>query len=86
MMADITLLIPELVLLLLASLALVVDAYSQSPDKLVTYRFVQVSLLITVGLVLAFSPEPSGYAFAGHFISDPMSVFRGKHADGLSWA
>ncbi|MGK0298994.1 MAG: NADH-quinone oxidoreductase subunit N, partial [Gammaproteobacteria bacterium] len=74
MMSDITLLIPELVLLVLASVALVVDAYSESPDKVTTYRFVQLSLLIVITLILVFIPDSTGYAFHNHFISDPMSM------------
>jgi NADH-quinone oxidoreductase subunit N len=74
MMSDITLLIPELVLLVLASVALVVDAYSESPDKVMTYRFVQLSLLIVITLILIYTPDSTGYAFHNHFVNDPMSM------------
>jgi NADH-quinone oxidoreductase subunit N len=74
MMSEIALVIPELVLLLLASIALVVDTYSGTPDKVITYRFVQISLLIVISLVFVLSSETVSYAFHNHFISDPMSV------------
>lgn len=71
---QIQLLIPELVLLCLASIALVLDTYSTSKNKVLTFRFVQISLLIVIALIFVISPDTQGYAFNNHFISDPMSV------------
>ena len=65
MMSDIT---------VLASVALVVDTYSESPEKIMTYRFVQLSLLIVITLIFIYIPDSTGYAFHNHFVSDPMSM------------
>jgi NADH-quinone oxidoreductase subunit N len=74
MTSDIILLIPELVLLVLASIALVIDAYSGSTERVMTYRFVQFTLIIVAVLILRLSPDTVSYAFGNHFVSDPMSV------------
>ena len=74
MTSDIILLIPELALLTLACIALVIDTYVTTPERTITYRFVQLSLIIVIALILLYSPDTTSYAFNNHFISDPMSV------------
>jgi NADH-quinone oxidoreductase subunit N len=74
MLPQIQLVIPELVLLFLASIALVLDTYSTSKNKVLTFRFVQISLLIVIALIFVVSPDTQEYAFNNHFITDPMSV------------
>ena len=74
MTSDIILVMPELVLLVLASIALVVDAYSESEKKVITYWYVQLSILVVIGLIIGLAPEAGSYAFSNHFISDPMSI------------
>ncbi|NNE36801.1 MAG: NADH-quinone oxidoreductase subunit NuoN [Gammaproteobacteria bacterium] len=74
MLSQIQLVIPELVLLILASIALVLDTYSTSKEKLLTFRFVQITLLIIICLILFNSPDIETYAFNNHFITDPMSI------------
>ncbi len=74
MLSQLQLVIPELVLLILASIALVLDTYSTSKEKLLTFRFVQISLLTVICLMLFLTPDVESHAFNNHFITDPMSV------------
>lgn len=74
MLSQIQLVMPELALLILASFALVLDTYSSSKEKLLTFRFVQATLLIIICLILFTTPDTQSYSFNNHFITDPMSI------------
>jgi NADH-quinone oxidoreductase subunit N len=74
MIADIYLLVPELALLALACITLIIDTYTSTDDKRLTYWFSQFSLLTVLALVISLSPGEVSYAFNSHFISDQMSV------------
>ena len=74
MMSDLTLLVPELALLVLASAALLVDSFTPDGEKPATFWLAQASLVLVLVLVAAVSPGEAAYAFGGSFISDPMSV------------
>ena len=74
MNADLVIVIPEITLLSLACLVLIVDAFSKDPLHLLTYWITQATLLVTLALVLYFSPDNTHIAFNGSFVSDSMSV------------
>jgi NADH-quinone oxidoreductase subunit N len=74
MNADLIIAIPEITLFALACLVLVVDAFSKDSLHFLTYWITQVTLLITLALVLSNFPDNTVVAFNGGFISDAMSV------------
>ncbi len=73
MNADLILVLPEITLFTLACVVLLVEAYSKDPLHLLTYWITQVTLLITIVLVLKACPEDPMFAFNNGFISDGMS-------------
>ena len=74
MSAELALAIPEITLLLLASLVLVVDAFSNDPEHKLSYWLTQASLLLTLSLVLSIKPPVTQVIFHNSFISDAMST------------
>ncbi len=72
--AQIALLLPELVLLCLACVILLVDAFSKDPDRSLTYWSVQATLIVIAVLVYYGSPETASLAFSQNFIADPLST------------
>jgi NADH-quinone oxidoreductase subunit N len=85
MNADLILAIPEISLFTLACLVLIVDAFSNDPQHLWTYRITQVSLLLTLALVLCAYPDNTVIAFNGGFISDAMSAILKAFMCGISF-
>jgi NADH-quinone oxidoreductase subunit N len=72
MTAELTLLIPEIVLFSLACIILVVDTFGTEEDKSFTYWLSQSALIVTVGLLVFLCPDTSTYAMSMNFVSDPM--------------
>lgn len=70
--ADLIIALPEISLFALACLVLIVDAFSNDPLHVWTYRMTQVSLLLTLALVLNSIPDSAVITFNGGFISDAM--------------
>lgn len=74
MMQNWTIAAPEILLLAMACIVLVVDAYSRDSEHRVAYWLSQASLLSALGLTAMFVPQERMLAFTGTFISDPMAV------------
>ncbi len=85
MNADLIIAIPEISLFTLACLVLIVDAFSNDPQHLWTYRITQASLLLTLILVINAFPENTVIAFNGGFISDAMSATLKAFMCGISF-
>jgi len=75
MRTDLIFLMPEIILLSMACLVLVVDAFSKDPFRKVTYWLTQLSLLLTFFAVIYYSPDYTYVAFNGGFVTDAMSAF-----------
>ncbi|APZ43853.1 NADH-quinone oxidoreductase subunit NuoN [Acidihalobacter ferrooxydans] len=71
---DFILIVPELFLLGMICAVLVIDVFLKDGQRNVTYWLTQFSLATTAALVLIFNPHARALAFAGTFVSDPMSV------------
>ncbi|MAS82254.1 MAG: NADH-quinone oxidoreductase subunit NuoN [Legionellales bacterium] len=74
MNVDLIIILPEIILLALACLVLMVDAFSKDPLHLLTYWTTQASLLVVMALVLFYFPYKAQVAFNGSFVSDYMSA------------
>jgi NADH-quinone oxidoreductase subunit N len=74
LLKDLPLALPELALLLLASLLLVVDTLVRGESRTVTCRLAQGVLFAVIALVLLGAPAESVAAFHGHFVADPMAA------------
>ena len=74
MLSQVTLLVPEIVLLTLACIILILDTFSDDMDRTLTYWLAQLSLVAVILLVLFMSPDTEIYAFSNNFVSDPMSI------------
>ena len=85
MTADLIIATPEIVLFALACLVLVVDAFSKDPLHRVSYWITQLSLLVTLSLVIYHYPENAVLAFNGSFISDAMSAVLKVFICGISF-
>ena len=85
MNADLIIAIPEITLFALACLVLIVDAFSDDPLHVWTYRATQASLLLTLVLVLNSYPDTAVIAFNGGFISDAMSAVLKTFMCGISF-
>jgi len=85
MNADLIIAIPEITLFALACLVLMVDAFSDDPLHLWTYRVTQASLLLTLVLVLNSIPDSAVIAFNGGFINDAMSAILKAFMCGISF-
>ena len=71
---DILLVVPEILLLSMACLTLVVDAFSQDPQRKVTYILSQLTLVVLAILIVYLHTGATRYAFGSSFVSDDMSV------------
>lgn len=85
MNADLIIILPEITLFTLACLVLIVDAFSKDPLHVLTYRMTQVSLLLTLALVLNSFPDNAVIAFNDGFISDAMSATLKAFMCGISF-
>jgi len=74
MTTDILHVLPEISLLTVACLTLVIDTFSNDPQRRVTYVLSQLALLLAAGLALSTSTGATAYVFGHSFVSDPMSV------------
>lgn len=64
---------PEIFLLVMASLVLVVDVYLKDENRGVTYFLAQLSLILTLVLVLLNGDGERSLAYNGTFVSDAMA-------------
>jgi NADH-quinone oxidoreductase subunit N len=67
-------LLPEIVLLTMACLILVIDAYLPKHQRYLTYQLTQGTLIGTALLIFASFPEQRVLAMNDMFISDPMGA------------
>ena len=58
----------------MACLTLVVDAFSQDPQRKVTYILSQLTLVVLAILIVYLHTGATRYAFGSSFVSDDMSV------------
>jgi len=65
---------PEIFMLTMASLILVVDTFSNDPQRRLTYTLSQLTLVLTAVLVIQLSPEQTVYAFGNSYINDGMAT------------
>jgi NADH-quinone oxidoreductase subunit N len=72
--AQLILLAPETLVLGLACLLLVVDTFSRSPRRQLSYRLGQVSLLLMIILVAWQFPDVPQRIVEGHFVSDSLGA------------
>ncbi len=72
--ADILALTPEIFMLTSASIILVLDTFSNDPQRKLTYYLSQLTLFLAALLVVALCSEQTVYAFGNSFINDGMSV------------
>lgn len=66
--------VPEIFLLGMICAVLVIDVFLRDNQRDVTYWLSQFTLAATAGLVLIFAPSVRIVAFAGTYVSDPLSV------------
>lgn len=74
MQNELMILIPEISLLMLACITLIVDTIIKNPAKEGTYLLTQLSLLVTIVLLIYAYPGQTAVAFGNAFISDLMSI------------
>ncbi len=72
--ADILALTPEIFMMASACIILIVDTFSNDPQRKLTYTLSQLTLILAAVLVIAFCSEQTVYAFGNSFINDGMSV------------
>ncbi len=65
--------LPEIVLLVMTCGVLLVELFVKQKEGIFTYTLAQLSLIVTLGLVLFFHQIPSQTLFNQHFIWDPVS-------------
>lgn len=65
---------PEIFMLTMASLILVVDTFSNDPQRRLTYYLSQLTLILTAVLVIQMSPDQTVYAFGNSYINDGMAT------------
>ena len=66
--------LPEIILLVFACTALVMDTFSSDPDRRNTYIISQLALVVTAWLVFDIHTGKTVFAFNGHVINDAMST------------
>ena len=74
MMTDILQVLPEIALLAFACAVLVIDTFSNDPQRRVTYALAQLALIVAAGLAIHMHTGTTAYAFNHAFVSDAMSV------------
>jgi len=65
--------LPEIVLLSAVSLVLVLDLFLKQEQRIITYSFAQLSLLLTIVAVVMVGGSHTDVVFTGSYIRDPMS-------------
>jgi NADH-quinone oxidoreductase subunit N len=70
--AELTFLIPEIVLFTLACIILVVDTFGSPEDKSFTYWLSQSSLIVAAALLFYLFPDTTEYVMSMNFVSDQM--------------
>ncbi len=71
---DIMIVAPEIFMLTMACLILVLDTFSNDPQRRLTYYLSQLTLVITAVLVVQLSPGQTVYAFGNSYIDDGMAT------------
>ena len=74
MLEQLTLLIPEIALLILACVLLVTDTFIPEDKKKLSFFLAELSLLLVALLVLNAFPDGTSYAFNQSFILDPLAA------------
>jgi NADH-quinone oxidoreductase subunit N len=69
-----TLILPEIIVLTMACIILVLDAYLPKSLKDLTYQLTQGTLIATAVLIFATNPDKSELAMNGMFVNDMMSA------------
>lgn len=72
-MDQLTIIMPEIVLLTVASLSLLVDLFLSARYRFITYLLSQAALVLTAVACWYFPPEPVVVAFNEQFVIDPLS-------------
>jgi NADH-quinone oxidoreductase subunit N len=70
--AELTYLIPEIVLFSLACIILVVDTFGSADDKSITYGLSQSSLILALGLLIYLFPNGTEHVLSMNFVSDRL--------------
>ena len=70
--AELTFLIPEIVLFTLACIIVVVDTFGSPEDKSFTYWLSQSSLIVAAALLFYLFPDTTEYVMSMNFVSDQM--------------
>jgi len=65
---------PEILLLGLGSIILVIDTLYKNPDRLITYRLTQLTLVVVIFTLITQYSETTQHLLYGHFVYDSMSV------------
>jgi len=71
---EIMIVAPEIFMLTMACLILVLDTFSDDPQRRLTYYLSQLTLVITAVLVIQLSSEQTVYAFGNSYINDGMAT------------
>jgi NADH-quinone oxidoreductase subunit N len=72
--AELLVLMPEIILLTMATLILVIDAFLSDKNRNFTYQLAQISLLITAVAVLLTWPGQVSYAMSGTYVADEFAA------------
>lgn len=71
---NLSLIIPELLLLVGICVVLIVDAFTRDTFKIISYWLAQLFVVTTAIFAGVFAPNTSVIGFSGTFVTDPMSV------------
>ena len=72
-MSDFSLMIPEMVVLGMACLILVVDAFLREEQKIISYILTQLTLIAAAWLTWSLHTGATAVGFSGTFVADPMA-------------
>lgn len=65
--------LPEIFLLTATSVILILDLFLKDRERMMTYLLSQLSLLVTVGIIVAYWDMPSTIVFDGSYVKDGVS-------------
>ena len=71
---DLVIVAPEIFMLTMACIILVVDTFSNDPQRRLTYYLSQLTLVLTAVFLIPLSPEETVYAFGSSYIDDGMAT------------